>query len=143
MSEQANKKIKMVYVGRRMATNNKPAQFWRAEGEEKLRGYSKPLCACMIGETWEFEVDEAGSVLLNKQPEMIAANHPETKKFEAEQVVADQAYRQLRAERAHKNRKTLFDQNMAPLKAMAATLNSYDLTHFVNAVTAELYRRGK
>lgn len=141
--ESKGGKLRLVYVGRRMTVKNKMGAFWMAEGDERLRGYTKPLCLASIGETWEFATNEDGSIDLKVEPVMIAGAHKHTLRFAAEEVAAEQAYRELLAERKHKNKETIFERNMRPLKAMAAGLNSYELTHFVHAVTVELYRRDR
>jgi hypothetical protein len=140
------KSIAAIYIGRRVATNNKLSYFWQFDGEESPRGYTKRPVHSLIGERWEFQQADDGSVWFsgkNAPKRMGLIDDIEKIK---EWTAMDEANYQMdvtqRQDRKLAARKTHFDAAIRPLKEMADKLRSNEeRAAFIQRVQSELWRR--
>jgi hypothetical protein len=129
------------YIGRRTTTKHTLAHFWKFDDGKELGWKKNPALGAQIGDVYEFVYEDEH---LKDRPKKIATTGDPA--LVLEWVGLDSAHYQhdvdRRMERRIKERKTEFDEAIAPLQRMVAAVRNHDdRAALIARVTATLWRR--
>jgi hypothetical protein len=137
--------VKGTYVGRRVTTKKTLAHFWQFDGDTAVKGFKRQLVPAMIGERYQFVLEDGKYVLTGENHPRLVSNE-DAEKLVLQWVGEDQAAYQYvtdrRAERRLKERKTEFDRAIGPLHELVkAVPNHDDRAALISRITSVLWRR--
>lgn len=136
-------KVKAVYVGRRQNTKHQIRHFWLFEGKEQLTGFKDKVTGAKIGDTWILTGDGNSYYFGGEhRPVHVPGDlHPDTAKFEAEDITAVGEAEQERLAKKLGQRSSEFDKALAPLRVFCLSLNHVERKYVIDKIVTELWRR--
>ena len=133
-------------MGRRMSTKNKLAFFWKFD--DGIRGYAKRHAPAVIGEQWEFPVDDQGRLIARHdcKPKLCEYAYPPPEEdvvaWNAADVAAYQDNITCKAHDRLARRETDFDKALIPMRRILAGARDHnERGAIIQRIITELWRR--